>query len=130
MQPSMWRTSAVVLAFCGVLGCGVAQAENYVWQSNGTNVDWFTPTNWLPNGVPGPGDTADISQSGARSPELNTSVSVQAITLGQEFNARTITIGASTTLTCTTNLTLARGEILGTGTLMIPTGATLDNNDP
>jgi hypothetical protein len=136
MQPSsLCRRAVGILAVMFVLACASAQAEAYVWQSNGADTDWFNPNNWQNSlgvtgaGFPGDGDTADISQSGSRSPTLANDVLVDGITLGQTFNSRSITIAATRSLTVK-NLTLQRGDILGSGTLRIPAGGTLNNNDP
>ncbi len=46
------------------VGPSVKEGEMTTYTWNGVNGDWSVAADWTPNGVPGPGDTADITASG------------------------------------------------------------------
>ena len=54
--------SSVVVACLVLLSAASAHAVSYSW--NVSSGDWFTATNWNPNGVPGSGDDVTISNNG------------------------------------------------------------------
>src|SRR5262245_9173677 len=79
-------TSVIVLGL--VLSAAGAHATSFSW--NVGSGEWFTATNWTPNGVPGSGDDATIANGGTCTLNSNTSI---------------------------TNLTLSSGALTGSGTL-------------
>jgi len=60
-------------------------ATNYVW--NGSYGLWDAPHNWIPNGVPGPGDLATIN-SGAARVQFGISANVGRIIIADEGELR------------------------------------------
>src|SRR5262245_56586782 len=67
----------------------------FTW-TPGVTGDWFTPTNWSPNGPPGVGDAAIVNTG---TPQLATgsSISGVSIVLGGLITAQPVTLQATNT---------------------------------
>jgi hypothetical protein len=72
-----------------------ADATSYSW--NVASGDWFTTTNWSPNGVPGAADDAVIANGGTAT--LNAAASVTSFTLSNGTRDGTGTLDVSGTMT-------------------------------
>jgi hypothetical protein len=103
-----------------LLAAPAAAQTTYSW--NGANPgDWATPTNWLPNGVPGSADAVVI---GSGQPVLSADATVADATLNGGA------LSGDGNLTVTGTFTWAGGTLNGrdfaeTAALTIPAGATL-----
>ena len=76
---------------CSLLGfvfllsfCNLARAAQIVW-TNSSGGLWNTPANWNPNQVPGPSDTAVVT-NGSITVTLNGGITVGGLTLGANGN--------------------------------------------
>jgi len=93
-----------------------AHATTYTWSAFGAG-DWFLATNWTPNGVPGPGDTAIINNYGR--PTANSAVNVAEIDLSSGF------LDGTAPITVTKAFNITEGSVYGSGKIEIPAGAVL-----
>src|SRR5437773_191575 len=99
------RTAAA--AFAVLLGStNSALATSYSW--NVSSGDWFTATNWNPNGVPGASDDATISNGG--------SATVSADAQVTSFTLSNGTLTGDFTLTVSGLLSWSGGTMTGAGT--------------
>ena len=106
------RKCKIAAALCAaILSTGVARAGNFVWTGDAGDGNWFTPNNWSPNGTPGAGDNATLSDG-------------QAATIGSVLNDTGGTIlatGASSTINIASTITggalntTSGGAIVGNG---------------
>ena len=67
----------------------VAQPTDIHWTGI-TSTDWNDPTNWSPNGTPGPGSTVFIDEPGTYNVDLSSAVTVGAIFLGDPSSNPTL----------------------------------------
>lgn len=121
----MCKSKILFVLQCTVLTSfltGAASAQTYSW-SGINGADWSTATNWTPNGVPGAGDTANISTVN-NGPALSSSVTVTAFNVS---NGGAPTITSPFTLTCATATLNAINSIYGMGDWIINTSLTSDN---
>jgi hypothetical protein len=105
-----------LLAACIVLLSATnAHATSYAW--NVLSGDWFTPTNWTPNGTPGSSDNVTIGNGGTCT--LNSAVAITNLTLsnGTLAGTGTLTVGGSTSWT--------GGSMTGAGTTIASGGLAL-----
>ena len=70
-----WRLILCLITL--VSARAVAQPCDFTW--NTTSGNWFTATNWTPNGVPGSASNVCFSSNGNTSPNVNTSATVNSI---------------------------------------------------
>jgi len=109
-----------------------AQAVSYSW--NVSSGDWFTATNWNPNGIPGAGDDVAIANGGTCTLNTTASVATFALSSGVLTGSGVFTVtgfaswsggvmaGSGTTNT-NGGLAVTSGPIFGAPTL----GRTLNN---
>ncbi len=118
------RSHFVVFALtvlCGLLGAQKCHAQAYTWNVSGT-ASWTTPTNWLPNGVPGTSITDTVTISSG-TPQLTTNETIQSLTV-----AGTVDISGGAILT-TTNATIQNGgQLNNSGTLVVSGAMTTDSS--
>ena len=90
-----------------------APAASYLW-TNPLGGDWFVNTNWLPNSVPGPGDTALITNAGTYTVTItNGAVTVRELQLGAGGGGtQTLLHGSSSVLTITNTGTVGANGLL------------------
>lgn len=60
IQIMQWSKYILRLAVAVLLATGSLQAGTFTWTGS-TSTDWFTPSNWSPNGNPGASDTVNFS---------------------------------------------------------------------
>lgn len=109
--------------FCAVAALLTAattalHAASFTWTGS-VSGDWFNPTNWNPQGVPGGADTAVISGG---SPTLSTATNVGTVNLSGG------TLSASGVLTVSNLFNWTAGAV--NGELVVSTNATLNLNYP
>src|SRR5215469_13052267 len=73
-------------------------ATAFVW-TNTLGGNWSAMTNWSPNGVPGAGDTANISSTGTYTVTVNTVQSIGTLTMSAVSGTQTLNIISGGTLT-------------------------------
>jgi hypothetical protein len=61
-----------------------------------TSDPWATPGDWTPSGVPGPSDDVCITAAGTYTVSLNSSVSVNSLTLGGTSGTQTLSVAGDT----------------------------------
>jgi len=104
----------------------IAHSTTYVW-SNTAGGNWNVAADWSPNGMPGSGDTADISASGTYTVTVNTAESVGTLTMNGTSGMQTLNISSSGTLTINSASTgnanavveVSGGTLTGTGSLTL-----------
>ncbi len=91
------------------------RADSFQWV-NPISGNWFVNTNWLPNTVPGPGDTAIITNAGTYTVMItNGAVTVGELQLGAGGSGtQTLLQGSATVLTITN-----RGTVGANGLLLV-----------
>src|SRR5690242_6619046 len=104
---SMRRLTSLGVSLSVLFLVGSAHAAGYSW--NVASGDWFTPGNWNPNGVPGAGDDATISNGGTCT--LSAAASVTNFTLSNGA------LGGSGTLSVSGTTSWSGGSFIQTGTV-------------
>ncbi|HEY9002983.1 MAG TPA: MBG domain-containing protein [Mucilaginibacter sp.] len=67
--------------------------QNYTW-TGATDTNWFTTTNWTPNGTPGPSDNAIIPGGTANSPDITASTNINTISFTTGTGNTTLAVDA------------------------------------
>lgn len=106
-------STLISFLLAALLGNAGFSQTRYVINSGG---DWFDANNWIPNGIPGVLDTAEIK--GGVTVTLDSDVTVSAFVIR---NGAILT--GSAILTVTDSLTWLSGDMTGTGTTRIGPGA-------
>jgi len=106
--------------------CGHASRATGITWTNLNGGNWNVATNWSPNQVPGPTDSAYITNNGTYTVTLNASATVTNLTLGgtsgtQTFvqNANTLTLNGASTAGSNGIFDLGGGTLSGTGTFTV-----------
>ena len=95
---------------CALMLCFItvpAHATNIAWKAASTG-SWTVATNWNPAQVPGINDVAIITVAGTYDVNINSNVSVNAISLGSSAHLKV----NSVTLTTTTGITTGASSVL------------------
>jgi len=108
MKMSMIRRVFAVL----VLGltAWTASGASFNW-TNTNGGSWSTPENWDPNGVPGSGDTAVITNNGSYVVSGDAGSTVGSLVLGGGFGTQTLVIGQNG-FSCSGAMTVSSGAVL------------------
>ncbi|HEX5176698.1 MAG TPA: hypothetical protein VFV83_06710, partial [Chthoniobacteraceae bacterium] len=86
---------------------------DYVWDGSAGS-DWFTPANWTPDGVPGPGDRATLN--------INSTITFGSPVLVDGFTQTNGTIASAQSFGASSNYVWSGGTI--NAPVTIPVGAT------
>jgi hypothetical protein len=128
----------LVMLWAGAFSC---QAGSFVW-TNSSGGTWSDSNSWSPNSVPSTGDDAFITNNGTYDVSLDTSVTVDSLTIGGTNGTQTFHTGASTLNVnefCTVNTNgafdLEGGAFSGPGSLTVSgvftwTGGVLASGGP
>ena len=98
-MPNSARVALLLLATVQATG---SHAITRTWDPAVTAGDWFVGSNWLPAGVPGPGDDAELTDDGTYSvllqprPPFGNSEEVQSLAIGARIGQQQLTIAGGT----------------------------------
>jgi hypothetical protein len=92
---------------------------NVITWASGASGNWSNPTNWSPNQVPGPEDTAAITASGNYTVTVDTSVTVNGLILGSSdattqtvlLNGQSLAISQSATVNTNGVINVGNGTL-------------------
>src|SRR5215469_15048634 len=95
----------IALASCLFTTATATNGATITWAS-GASGNWSNPTNWNPNQVPGPFDTAIITASGNYTVTVDSNAAVSTLALGSgdtttqtiRLNGQSLAIGQSATV--------------------------------
>ncbi|MCG3148875.1 MAG: hypothetical protein PCFJNLEI_02324 [Verrucomicrobiae bacterium] len=111
----MWRFLFLVWGVFS-FSSGPAFADTIAW-NNPAGGNWNTATNWSPAAVPGPGDDVQIALAGTYTVTLNTSATINSLTVGGGSGVQTFSVSSSTLSSAVPCV------ITNNGALLLPGGA-------
>jgi len=122
---SSGKSAILALFLCATITGHKLCAATITW-TNPLGGNWSNASNWSPNQVPGPGDTAIITNNGIFTVTLDVNANVSALALGgssgsQTFviSGNTLTLNSSSAFGTNGIFNLSGGALTGTGNLAI-----------
>jgi hypothetical protein len=116
----------VWLVFLGFAG----ESRGQISWNNAGGGNWDSTTDWLPEQIPGPTNTAVVSLAGNYQITLNVAASVESLTFSASSGSQTFSIPSATlTLASNSSFNSFCQLALGTGTIMVNGGTTTLGGD-
>src|ERR1039457_6170649 len=112
----------IALLLLLVIGNNVADSAIITW-TNTSGGNWSFAANWSPNQAPGSSDNAVITASGTYAVTLDTSPTINSLTLGGVSGQQTLTTGNN-------NLTLNNASVVNTNGVLALSGGSLSGAGP